>query len=847
MHKIGSNAASTSGLKSHAIGLGGHISETTAEVYQARIRHVLRLEFLDSCTSGPAGGRLLMLLVVNEIVLNLPALKEVVEGNSRTFRLGSDGYIEWEFGNGWRDRRLCSTQTANAVQQNGGLRVGKKDWRWASTQLQTLSPDCFRDCLWEQFVSDAKAWWIEWLTGPVHGHVAGLGRFQLLDRHALARQFSKLPQVPVDDLDVTKLDERLRVLELTHSSSTKTNSFNSLVYQTGNLARSKPAKDQGRAKILSIIDGLLPLAQEEGWTQVLILLATAHAIEHGGVSGLMWAPITIFEYTRISKNYLLPLLIGLHQDELDGQAMYAHYQHAISEVLPSQKAKFCAYLEAFHRFLVISGFDPLPHSLSGSGDPMPPDAAVIRPHEADRACLFIDHFSPSEQVRLQCNVAIRFGSLVPVRSYEPWCFRLEDVHEAEPVYVDIYPRRVDGQGKNMALRRQEGVDDLQLRRLLIDLKSHRRHANAAESDILFGEPGKPGLRHEQELCQKLVNAALRWATGNSRASYYDLRHTVFSTRASKVITGEEPAIANFDGFAFSDMSTSGGHTGPESSYAYIHLLEAAIAFFSKKHRAMAWEGTIDFTLHPGTFDDLCESCIDHNPNPLDSCGFKLPKLPSADHFGIQKRHEILDKVADNMTLSSVGGECHVPLEVVEKVVADFVQVLAQVQLVNYQCTRTLLGQCNAVMAYGLLATHARQGKYVGISRRLADLAASKNYVSLNLLWQSWLLCRDHEFLSLLNPRPALVLIKFLLGTGVSKRCMVVISEPGASPLDEEIKKLGLPSRPEGVDRNGRASHRLFFTVSGRDALRSKGPTISTQGFDWWMLVVGSFLLANEQI
>ena len=66
MHKIGSNAASTSGLKSHAIGLGGHISETTAEVYQARIRHVLRLEFLDSCTSGPAGGRLLMLLVVND-------------------------------------------------------------------------------------------------------------------------------------------------------------------------------------------------------------------------------------------------------------------------------------------------------------------------------------------------------------------------------------------------------------------------------------------------------------------------------------------------------------------------------------------------------------------------------------------------------------------------------------------------------------------------------------------------------------------------------------------------------------------------------------------------------------
>jgi hypothetical protein len=33
----------------------------------------------------------------------------------------------------------------------------------------------------------------------------------------------------------------------------------------------------------------------------------------------------------------------------------------------------------------------------------------------------------------------------------------------------------------------------------------------------------------------LMNDALKWATGDSSASYYDLRHTAFSTRARNVL------------------------------------------------------------------------------------------------------------------------------------------------------------------------------------------------------------------------------------------------------------------------------------------------------------------------
>jgi hypothetical protein len=415
------------------------------------------------------------------------------------------------------------------------------------------------------------------------------------------------------------------------------------------------------------------------------------------------------------------------------------------------------------------------------------------------------------------------------------------------VYIDIYPRRADGQGKSASLRRQEGVDDLLLIRLLIDLKNLRHAANAQENDLLFGEPGKPGERHEQGLCQRLVNAALRCATGNSRASYYDLRHTVFTERAQPILSGDLLGIENSDAFSFADMSTSGGHAGPGSTYPYINRVEDPIAHFSKKNRQTAWQGTFDVSKSSNVFVDLLVSTIECNPLTLDACRFEIAEQPPVDAFAITKRHEILDRVADNKPLGSVAGESQVSLAVVKKALQDFTQVAAQTGLVGYHCTRTEQGHLDAVMAHGLWALHARQSKYSGISACLSRLACNKDYAGLNQLWQSWLACRSHEYLSLLRPRPALVLIKFLLRSGLSKRNLVVVSEPGATPLDQDIASFGLPSRPEVVDRNGRAAHRLFFTAPGIDAAKANAATISTRGYNWWMLMVGSFLLANDQI
>lgn len=837
----------SSGLLYVDEGLRGQTYQTTSDIHAARHRHARRLEFLDRGMDGPAGGRLLLMLPCNEILLNFEALKRVTSGNGTVYRLSNSAYIEWDMQNDWRDRRQCSLQTATTLEVNGGPMVTKSDWKWARDQLQSLHPECPQDALWKIFIEDAQAWWFERLTGPVFGHASGVAPFQLLDKYAFARRESGLPQISYDDRGIDVLDKRLAALDSTYGVSKKTNSFSSLVKRISHLANSKFAKDKGRLEIISYVDELIPIAQEEGRDQTLILLATVHAVEFGGISGILWAPVTIAGYTRLAEKYFLPAWFTSTDDERTGQFMYDLYQACTLEVLPSQRAKFMAYLEIFHRFLVIDGYEPLPKPLSGHGIAKPADATDVCPMAQDRACGFIDHFATSEQVRLQCNVLIRAGGKIPLRTYEPWCFRLNDIHEEAPVYLDIYPRRSDGQGKNTALRRQEGVEDLPLIRLLIDLKKLRLSANANDNDLLFGEPGAPGKRHEQDLCQRLVNASLRWATGNPRATFYDLRHTVFTLRAQPFLVGDNHGIENFDGFGFSDMSTSGGHAGAGSTYPYINRVEGPIAHFSQKNRPVAWAGTLDVLKSKDVFVDLLSSTIDYNPQTLDQCKFEAFEPTPVDAFGIAKRHEVLDKIADNLPLVSVAGGSQVSLAVVKKILLDFTQVAAQVGLVDYQCTRSEQGHLETTMAHGLWALHARQPKYKGISSRLSRLATCQDYAALNQLWQSWLACRHHEFLSLSRLRPALTLIKFLLECGLAKRNLLVVSEPGASRLDQEIASLGLPSRPEDVDRNGRAAHRLFFTAPGIDAEKASAATISTRGFSWWMLMVGSFLLANQQI
>lgn len=525
------------GLRITDRGLSGFIVEMTDGYGPAISRQEQVIRFVDQ-RSGPVGGLLLLSLPTNEAILDRPMLEAATNaGTSSAYEFNGVACLEWSVGDGWLDRRHLSPRTAALIAENGGPAVSDASWRWATAALRGLRGDQAEHEIWSGFLADAQTWWFTRLPGPMFGHAIGLRRFQLLPRAALARVASGRPQV-VDERKIGELltDDLLRA-QAGRLRSASLESLDELVAFAGRTARAKPSKDHGRRLIREHICMLLPIAAREGRNQFIVLSAVGHAIDAGGVRGGLWAPVTIYEYLRLAPREIVEALVELDFDSLDGHSWYELYHGLLGQTRESQRGKFAAFLEIFHRYLVIAGAEPLPRCLSGRGVQLPPAAAVISEHELDLALAYVKAHAPTDRVRLQAEVALVVGFWIPLRPVELWCIRLGDVEIRDPMYLVVYPRRRDGAGKSFSVRRQEELADLRLRTLLTDLVLLRRRDGADREDVLLGQPGQPDGRHEEAVTMGLVNRGLRWATGDASASYYDLRHTAFSRRAEESFSG----------------------------------------------------------------------------------------------------------------------------------------------------------------------------------------------------------------------------------------------------------------------------------------------------------------------
>lgn len=565
-------------------GLQGLIFETTPLHPIAVKRHEQVGAYIDTCVGAPPGGLLLIMLAVNELVLNLDSLKAAVSSAAQIYAAGERKYLEWCVDDGWVDRRELSRQTAAVIETMGGCMVTDADWRWAAGVLRELHPERPAQEALPGFIADAQAWWVYRSSGPIFAHAIRLRPFQLLSRAALARRDSGKPQLS-EATHGDGMTEELALVQTTRTYSKVTTTFDSLIVYAGQLARARGSKDHGRALIDDWIKMALPVAAREGRVQVIVLGATRHAIATGGVRGGLWATITIYEYLRQGMNQLVTSLVEIDIDDLDSWGWLEIYEGILKDIRTSQRAKFAAFLEVFHRFLVICGFDPLPRSLSGGALPPPPAAAVVWPHELERAVQFIAVRAPSPRIRLQATLGLVLAYWVPLRTIELWCVRIPDVHLNGDVFVVIYARRRDGVGKTESIRRQEEIHDIQLKTLLIDMVRMRRQDDASDDDVLLGQPGKPDARHEEMVTTRLMNTALQWATGDSSASFYDLRHAAFSRRAESVLLS---GSAQSDAAQYRQVAAQGGHAGPSSTEAYIHQIERAIAAISRESRPQSW-------------------------------------------------------------------------------------------------------------------------------------------------------------------------------------------------------------------------------------------------------------------
>jgi integrase len=526
------------GLRFHNRANAGVVVETTADHHLACARHERVLAFVDDCaktgTRHP-GGLLLLQHATDNLVLSGPALWLATGKGAVAYASGDDHYLEWTDEHGWIDRRRLSPATVASIHALGSWWINRADRLWAAHTLRQLVPEARGQHVWTAFLSDAQAWWHLHASGPLRDHALGLRRLQLLTRAELARGVSGCPQAPaVEDEPAPLLPDMAQFPE----SGRRTGGIEAVtelrVFAAA-VAKDRPSKVTGREAVVDRINLLLPLAAAEGQACLHALGAFRHALLAGGALGRLWAPVTIVEYLREGLEPLVHEMNKTNPDALDGATWHALYLKAMQAVGATQRKKFSAFIQVFHRFMVIAGAEPLPWPLL-SGEPLlPPAAAVVHLEELDAALRYIDARAPSEQVRLQARIILRLGWAVPMRTYEFWCLRVGDVQGGQDLSLVIYPRLVDGICKSPYVRRVEDIHELALRRDLLALQRLRRESHALDEDVLFGVAGQPLARHREQLTNAFVNTALRWATGKRQASTYDLRHTCFSRLAAATL------------------------------------------------------------------------------------------------------------------------------------------------------------------------------------------------------------------------------------------------------------------------------------------------------------------------
>ena len=533
-----SSAQVIRGLIFTSAGISGVSYQPTEhfELFVSQHERVTSLIGAEKCLT--IGARLLLLLPMNEIILSLGRL-QAATGDSSVVYADNNGelFLEFMLAHGWRDRRILSPQTADVVRLNRSCRVVPRDWIMAAAFLRANGLPKTHE--WEAYLEGAKCWWARHLPGPLFGHATGVALFQPLPRAALARVATGFAQRS-SDIELTGDEaEDVNRVQACFKQSPDLAIFDELIAFCGRVASDKQDKAVGRERIVQKILTLIPSAAKAGRGQLILLCGIKHAIQAGGVSGASWAPVTIYSYLLQDIKSLASELVRQQLDALSGEDFHVMYCKLLSAIQDSQRPKLEAFLSAFHRFLVICGFDPLPRTLSGGRHLLPPLAAIVTAIELNYAVDFVRQVAPEPRVALQATVGLLLGYWIPLRTVELWCIRIEDVHIEPPMFLSVYPRQRDGSDKSEAVRRQEDLDDIEsteMKTSLIDLMNLRRRKDIADDkDLLLGRPGYPNERYEQLLTTQLMNDALRWATGDRRASFYDLRHAVFSRRAERAL------------------------------------------------------------------------------------------------------------------------------------------------------------------------------------------------------------------------------------------------------------------------------------------------------------------------
>lgn len=829
------------GISSSDQGARGIVFEPTAHFGKSIERHERVLAYLDSNPDGPSGGLLLLRLSCEEAVLSKGAFNVALSKYSELYCCDGQRTLAWKNAQGWQERRHLSDATAELFLRNGSATITHRDRKWAVRVLANINPEISGPIQWRQHIHDASAWWFARMPSPLLAHAMGLKPFPLLDSYAVARGVSGLPQLSAGMAD-TRSDQMVARIRGGRRSTEQFQTIVQLIHSVGRVSRAKMSKAQGRQKILEEIKLLTPLALAEGKSQILVLAGFEYVVVNGGIRGYVLSPTSLHEYIQSGLLPLLKLMVENEPEGMPSDWWKETYQTVLNGLRESQRSKFAAFLEAFHRFLIIVGCQPLPGSLQYGGTSYPPASAVIHPAELERALSYVEVSSTSTRVKLQVRIALKLGNAVELRSYDLWCLRIGDIHPGDYFYIDINARVRDGIGKTLSARRQRDISDFGLRADLLDLLKLRKDDDAIREDVLFGQPGVPDGRHCEVETNALINDSLRWATGNDRASFYDLRHTSFSRQWDAAYAA---ALEGGEGFDLARVSAEGSHAGQESSYPYINAIEVRMRDVQKAARPASWCGIPKTANEASCFPDVAVGRVQHSTPPLPDVIPAAPVLTSVE-LSISRRAGMLRKVAAGIKLQAIANSNDVSLEVLKEVIVQFAKAVVLAGLVPLQSVRDLQGQCLVLTHFYTWARAAKQAKHAPLMGKLDQLQESEDWGRLSLAWLDWSACLHKPDFSLEKVLQGQRFIQLLLEAGTPKSSILITYAPAHPPIPLEFKTLAVTVKKDRL-RAGRAKSRLFVVEPGASLADAKFAAISMLGFHWVLLALGSALVTKGEI
>lgn len=186
-------------------------------------------------------------------------------------------------------------------------------------------------------------------------------------------------------------------------------------------------------------------------------------------------------------------------------------------------------LASFHCFLVSTvGIDPLPRLHKDVDEVFSVSANVVWLEEVERTKSLLMSV-PDERMRQAMLVMLAIGTKGKVRIGEVRSLRLCNIREVgEELLIEIAPARAHHQGKSAVARRVFCLKDPEDARTIKKWVERREQESAGVGDLLFGDPHDPRKCYRIGACQRILNQALKDASGDPDVSYHSLRHTVFS-------------------------------------------------------------------------------------------------------------------------------------------------------------------------------------------------------------------------------------------------------------------------------------------------------------------------------